>query len=109
MYVSVYVHLPLLIQVKESDKKVNLNGRPLQHTEVGKGVQADRPAMALSKEHMVHASAKHSSARKDWEEGGGRTEVRMTAQFLRGYHDSVLSKEHLMKWLKGQLGMSNCL
>lgn len=40
-----------LMQVKESDKKVNLSARPPQDTEVGKGVQTGRLGMALGEEH----------------------------------------------------------
>lgn len=55
-----------LIQVKESDKKVNLSGRPPWHTEVGKGIQTGRLGMALGEEH----SPMHQQSSGHWNEAG---------------------------------------
>lgn len=61
-----------LTQVKESNKKVNLSGRPPQHTEVGKEVQTGRLEMALSEEHipMHQGSSGHWNEVRGWGGGG---------------------------------------
>lgn len=79
MCVCVHGHLPLLIQVEE---KVNLNGRPPQHTGVGKGVRQTGQEWPWVRNTWPTHQQSLPVPRKDWEEVWGE---------IRGQNDCPIS------------------